>query len=66
MSRKAYLVISGIIFGLVSLLHLARVVFGWEAVIGVWTVPFWVSWGGFVVAGILSAWAFCQTGKGSQ
>ena len=60
MSRKLYLIISGTIFGLVALLHLARVVFHWQAQVGAWVVPFWLSWGGLVGAGILSIWAFRQ------
>ena len=58
MNRNLYLIISGTIFGLVALLHLARVVFNWQAQVGGWTVPFWISWGGLVGAGILSIWAF--------
>jgi hypothetical protein len=34
MSRRAYLLATAIIFSLVALLHLARIVFGWNAVVG--------------------------------
>ncbi|PKK83166.1 MAG: hypothetical protein CVT49_10175 [candidate division Zixibacteria bacterium HGW-Zixibacteria-1] len=60
MARNMYLIISGIIFGLVALLHLGRLVYGWEVQFGAWTVPFWLSWGGFFGAGILCFWAFWQ------
>ena len=62
-SRKKYLVISGVIFGLVSCLHLVRLAFGWPVEVGIWTVPFWVSWGGLVAAGALSIWAFRLVGR---
>jgi len=35
-----------------------RLLFGWEAVIGGWQVPFWVSWVGIAVAGSLGYTAF--------
>ncbi|MEW5924358.1 MAG: hypothetical protein AB1746_10255 [Candidatus Zixiibacteriota bacterium] len=60
MARKMYLTISGIIFGLVALLHLGRLVYGWEVQFGGLTIPFWLSWGGFFAAGILCIWAFGQ------
>ncbi len=60
MSRKLYLAVSGTIFGLVACLHLARLVFNWQAQVGTLTIPFWLSWGGLVGAGILSTWAFRQ------
>ena len=48
MSRRAYLLITAIIFSLIALLHLVRIVFGWSAVIGGWSVPMWLSWVGIV------------------
>ena len=63
MSRKLYLIVSGMIFGLVACLHLARLALGWEAQIGTWEVPFWLSWGGLVGAGVLCIWALRQVGK---
>jgi hypothetical protein len=55
---RAYLVVSGVLFAAVTLLHLLRLVYGWAAQIGMWTVPLWVSWLGIVVAGALCVWAF--------
>ncbi|MBI4133474.1 hypothetical protein HY478_02565 [Candidatus Uhrbacteria bacterium] len=52
MSRKGYLGLVGVIFILIALLHLLRLVMGWEAVIGGWAVPTWLS----VVALILGAY----------
>jgi hypothetical protein len=58
MSRRAYLLVSAVIFSLVALLHLARIVFGWSAVIGGWSVPMWLSWVAIIVAGALAYFGF--------
>jgi len=58
MAGKGYLVISGIFFGVVSVLHLIRVLFHVPVQIGTWQAPFAISWGGFIGAGILCVWAF--------
>jgi Mn2+/Fe2+ NRAMP family transporter len=58
MSRRAYLLVSAVIFSLVALLYLARIVFGWSAVIGGWSVPMWLSWVGIIVAGALAYFGF--------
>lgn len=63
MNGNKYLIVSGAIFGLVACLHLARLVLGWQAQVGGWTVPFWLSWGGLVGAGALCIWAFRLTCK---
>jgi hypothetical protein len=52
------LLVSAAIFSLVALLHLARVVFGWSAVIGGWSVPMWLSWIALIVAGALAYFGF--------
>ena len=58
MYRKPYLIISGSIFLLVALLHIARILFSVLVQIGTWIVPMWLSWGGFIAAGALSLWAY--------
>jgi hypothetical protein len=58
MSRRAYLLATAIVFLLVALLHLARIVFGWSAVIGGWSVPMWMSWVALVVSGALTCFGF--------
>ncbi len=61
MNGKPYLVISGGLFGVIALLHITRLIYGWHAEIGSWTVPLWMSWLGLVLPGALSAWAFRLT-----
>lgn len=42
------------IFAVVALIHLARLVMGWEAQVGGVTIPMWVSLVAFVVPGALA------------
>lgn len=58
MNARPYLLVSGVVFLLVALLHLLRALNGWELQYGPWTVPMWVSWGGTVGPVLLSVWAF--------
>jgi hypothetical protein len=58
MRSKNYLTVTGIIFSLITCLHLARLLLGWHFQIGTWIVPYWFSWGGILGAGALSIWAF--------
>jgi hypothetical protein len=50
---RAYLQISGVVFGAIALLHVARLLLGWPAQIAGWAVPLWLSWLAFPAAGVL-------------
>lgn len=54
MTPRTFARISGAVFSLVALLHLLRLVFRWDAVIGGWMVPMWISLVGLAVAGALA------------
>lgn len=54
---RRYLQISGAIFGIVTIVHILRLAFGWSAEIAGWNVPLWVSWVAIVAAGALCVWA---------
>jgi len=41
---KIYCFVTAGVFSATGLLHLVRIVLGWEAVIGGWFVPIWLSW----------------------
>lgn len=56
-SIHLYLLISGTVFGIVALMHLARAISNWTFVIGPITVPLVGSWVGFFGAGALCVWA---------
>ncbi len=53
MNQKTYSQLSGVIFIIIALLHLARILWSWNAQIGGWTVPLWISWVALVVAAYL-------------
>jgi len=58
MCLHAYLLISGIIFALVAVLHLVRLVWKVSVQFGSKIIPMWISWGGLVFATVLCVWAF--------
>jgi len=64
-AMRAYLWVSGLLFGAVALLHIVRLAYGWPAQIGNWTVPLELSWIGVIVAGVLCAWAFALARRAS-
>lgn len=58
LKERTYFILIGLITGLIALVHLVRVVYAFEAHIGPYAVPFWVSWIGVVIAGYLSYASF--------
>ena len=61
MHEKAYLYVSGSIFGIVAIAHFARVVYQLPVQVGSSEFPVGLSWAGLAIAGILSGWAFRLT-----
>jgi hypothetical protein len=64
--NKAYLLVSASIFGVVAVLHLLRAVLGTSIDIGGASFPIELSWGGLVVAALLSIWGFRLAGNGAD
>lgn len=58
MARLDYLLISGTLFALVSFAHLLRLILALPVLIEDYAVPMYISWIGFIVPGLLAAWAF--------
>lgn len=58
MGLKPYLLVTGVVFFVVGLVHLIRLGCDWVVQIGPWAVPGWVSFVGCPVAWVLSVWAF--------
>ena len=54
MDHKSFHSIAGVIFLAIAILHLVRIVYGWDAVIDKFEVPMWVSYVVVAVAGYLS------------
>ena len=58
---KTYCWTSGALFAIVSVGHILRIVNHWDLIIGPWSAPMAVSWGGAIVPAVLSTWAFNLT-----
>lgn len=58
MTQRTFNGLAGAIFAVIGVLHVLRLLLGWEAVIGGWAVPGWVSWLAVALAGYLSSTAF--------
>jgi uncharacterized membrane protein YhaH (DUF805 family) len=58
MNRKSYLLVTAIVFSVIGLLHLLRIILGWEAAIGGWTVPLWLSWLALIVSAVFAYFGF--------
>jgi tellurite resistance protein TehA-like permease len=56
-SQHAFFIVSGIIFGLVALVHALRLVLHWQVKIGQREIPMWVSVLGLIIAAGLCFWA---------
>ena len=54
--RQAALYTAGAIFAAVAAGHLARLIAGFEIVVGGVAAPLWVSFPGALVAALLAAW----------
>jgi hypothetical protein len=55
---RAYLQISGTLFGVIALAHALRLIQNWPVEVAGWVVPMWVSIFGFLLTGALAVWAF--------
>lgn len=58
MTKKRYLLISASIFGMIAVLHLVRITLGIPVNVGGVSLPIGLSWGGLVLAALLSVWGF--------
>ncbi len=54
MTQHTFSLITAILFLLIALLHVLRLLRGWQVTIGDVVVPLWVSWLGLAIAGYLA------------
>jgi magnesium-transporting ATPase (P-type) len=52
--RKPFTTVAIVLFALIAVLHVLRLVFAWEVMIGNARVPMWASVLGAIVAGVLA------------
>lgn len=62
MTAKNYFQVTGVLFAVIGLMHVLRLLFGWDAQIGGFVVPVWLSVVALVVAAYL-AWNAFQLGQ---
>lgn len=58
MNQKTFASTAAVIFLLIAILHVLRILYGWEAMIGTASLPMWVSWLALLLAGFLSYQGF--------
>ena len=52
--------VTATLFLIVAIMHLLRIIFGWQVEIGGLGIPFWASWLAFPIAGALAYFGFTQ------
>lgn len=58
MKQETYIKATGLIFSVITVLHVLRLIFGWDAVLGGWQVPVWLSFIAAALGGFLAYSAF--------
>src|SRR5215831_6334375 len=53
MDQRSFSLLAGVIFTIIALLHLLRIIYGWDPVVEGWRVPKWISWVALIVSGYL-------------
>ena len=53
---RSYVAISALIFALVAVVHIVRLVQGWQIQVGLNDIPMSLSWIGLAVAAALAVW----------
>lgn len=54
MTSRVFSLITATLFSLIALLHVLRLLLGWQVTIGDVVAPLWVSWIGLAIAGYLA------------
>ncbi|MFZ1075671.1 MAG: hypothetical protein WAN50_04835 [Minisyncoccia bacterium] len=57
-TERGLLKVVGLAFLIVALLHLVRIAFGWNLILGEVSIPLWLSWLGVIIPGYLSYSSF--------
>jgi len=63
MNAKSYFLVTAIVFSVLGILHLLRIVLGWDAAIGGWGVPIWLSWVAMILTAVLAYTGFTHSWK---
>jgi hypothetical protein len=60
MNRNTYLTVTATLFLVMAIVHLLRIILGWQAEIGGLNIPIWASWLAVLVCGALAYFGFRQ------
>ena len=58
MTQRTFSLITAVLFSLIALLHVARLLRGWQVTIEGVVVPIWISWIGVAIAAYLAYQGF--------
>ena len=58
---KPFTLMAIVVFSLVALMHVARLILGWEVLVNGVAIPLWLSGPGFIVAAALAAMLWRET-----
>ena len=59
--RQPFTTVAVVVFSLVALLHVLRLLYGWEVIVGGMMIPMWASVLGAVIAALLAVMVFRET-----
>jgi hypothetical protein len=59
-NRNTYLTVTATLFLIVAIVHLLRIILGWQVEIGGVSIPLWVSWLAVLAAGAFAYFGFRQ------
>ena len=57
-TERGLLKFVGLVFLVVAIVHLLRIAFGWNLILGEASIPVWLSWAGVIIPGYLSYSSF--------
>ena len=63
MTQRNFTLSVSVIFLIITVLHLSRIIWDWQATLHTWNIPLWFSYVAVVVAGVLSLSGFKLSGK---
>jgi|AntRauTorcE11897_2_1112592.scaffolds.fasta_scaffold02521_11 dolichyl-phosphate-mannose--protein O-mannosyl transferase len=65
-TKKWYYTTAAVIFSVIGIVHFARALYGWEAMVGGVNIPIWMSWVAVMIAIFLAFRGFQLGAEHSQ
>jgi hypothetical protein len=62
-TMRGLFMLIGIITTIIAVVHAARLIFGWEFVIGTWITPPWISWVAVIITAYIAYASFHLMGR---